>query len=141
MRPSQQFPRLAASACVWRDGLVLLVERARPVAGQWSLPGGHVEPGETAAAAAARELLEETGVEAGLDTFVGLYEVIRHDDTGLLTAHYAIACYTGPWRAGEARAASDARAVRWLPPEDLAQIPTTANLAATVARARALARL
>ena len=58
-------PLLGASACVWRDGHVLMIQRAKPpVTGQWSLPGGHVEPGEAVIDAAHRELLEETGHEA-----------------------------------------------------------------------------
>lgn len=47
------------------DGRVLLIERGwDPYAGQWALPGGHVDPGETSRAAAARELAEEAGVYA-----------------------------------------------------------------------------
>ncbi len=60
----QQFPRLGASACVWKAGKVLLVQRAKAPVGLWSLPGGQVEWGETALAAAERELLEETGITA-----------------------------------------------------------------------------
>ncbi len=141
MTGPHQFPRLAASACVWRDGKVLLIQRARPIAGQWSLPGGHVEPGEATLDAAARELLEETGVTAALTAFVGLYDVIRHDASGLLTAHYAIACYTGLWQSGEAVAASDALAADWLPPGAIAQLLTTNGLADTVLRARSILRL
>ena len=56
---------------------MLLIQRAKPPVGLWSLPGGHVEFGETALEAAARELLEETGVVAELKELVGLYEIIR----------------------------------------------------------------
>ena len=76
MTALQQLPKLGASACVWKDGKVLLVQRAKPPLGLWSLPGGHVEFGETALAAAERELLEESGVTADLTAFVGLYEII-----------------------------------------------------------------
>ena len=59
------WPRCAASAAVLRGREVLLVERAKgALAGYWSLPGGHIEPGETARSAALREVREETGVEA-----------------------------------------------------------------------------
>lgn len=136
-----QFPRLAASACVWREGRVLLIQRARPIAGQWSLPGGHVEPGEATRDAAARELLEETGVTAALTAFVGLYDVIRHDAAGLLTAHYAIACYAGLWQSGEAVAASDALSADWVPPEAIAQLFSTTGLAETVLRAQSFLTL
>src|SRR5215204_6640420 len=115
MTASQQLPTLGASACVWKDGKVLLVERAKPPLGLWSLPGGRVEFGETALAAAERELLEETGVTADLTAFIGLYEIIREKPP----FHYAIACYGGVWRSGEARASSDALDARWLAPAGL----------------------
>ena len=137
----QQFPRLGASACVWRGSKVLLIERAKPPLGMWSLPGGHVEPGELAVAAAERELLEETGLSASLDHFAGLYEVIRHDATGALIFHYAIACYAGLAPEGEAIAASDARSLRWVHPDELGGLNLAPHIAEAVARARALLSL
>ena len=85
----RQLPKLGASACVWRGGRVLLIQRAKPPIGIWSLPGGHVEFGETAHAAAMRELLEETGTTADLTAFVRLYEIIREKPA----VHYAVVCY------------------------------------------------
>ena len=141
MTGAQQFPKLGASACVWRDGHVLLVERAKPPLGLWSLPGGHVEAGETALDAARRELTEETGITATLTAFVGFYEVIRHDSSGTLAAHYAIACYTGLAEEGEAVAASDARALRWVLPGDICRLPLAPNVKDAVLRAQSLLSL
>ena len=134
MTHAQQFPKLGASACVWKDGKVLLVQRAKPPLGLWSLPGGHVELGETALAAAQRELLEESGVTADLTAFVGLFEIIR--DNPLF--HYAIACYGGFWTAGEARASSDALDARWLAPAKLDSLDFAPNVREAIARARTL---
>jgi ADP-ribose pyrophosphatase YjhB (NUDIX family) len=137
MSNSQQFPRLAVSACVWRDGRVLIVRRGKPpITGIWSLPGGRVEPGETLRDAAARELQEETGVSADLQHLVDVAEVIRRDGDGELTYHYAIACFTGPWIAGDGRAASDASDVQWISPDDLEGIDFTPGTAEVVRRAR-----
>jgi len=141
MTQSQQFPRLGASACVWRNGKVLLVERAKPPAGLWSFPGGHVEPGETAIAAARRELQEETGIGAQLVHFVGLYEIIRHGPGGDLALHYAIACYAGLAEPGEPRAASDAKAVQWVDPAELSRFALAPHIAAAAERARHLLNL
>ena len=141
MTGAQQFPKLGASACVWRDGRVLLVERARPPLGLWSLPGGHVEPGETAIDAARRELMEETGITAALACFVGFYEIIRHDSSGALAVHYAIACYTGLAGDGEAVAASDARDLRWVLPGDIGRLPLAPNVKDAILRAQSLLSL
>ncbi|HUQ37644.1 MAG TPA: NUDIX hydrolase [Aestuariivirga sp.] len=134
MTPTQQFPKLGASACVWKDGKVLLIQRAKPPLGLWSLPGGHVEFGETAVAAAARELLEESGVTADLTAFIGLYEIIREKPA----FHYAIACYGGVWRSGEARAASDALDARWAAPSEFDSVDFAPNVREAIAKAKTL---
>ncbi len=64
-------PRVAASAAVFRGDAVLLIQRGKgALQGLWSLPGGHVEPGEPAREAARREVAEETSVQADLKAFV-----------------------------------------------------------------------
>jgi 8-oxo-dGTP diphosphatase len=130
----QQLPKLGASACVWKEGKVLLVQRAKPPLGLWSLPGGEVEFGETAVAAAERELLEESGVTADLTAFIGLYEIILEEPA----LHYAIACFGGMWRSGEAQASSDALEVRWLTPAELDSLDFAPNVREAIARARTL---
>lgn len=134
MTALQQLPKLGASACVWKDGKVLLIQRAKPPLGLWSLPGGHVQFGETALAAAERELLEETGVVADLTAFVGLYEIIRERPA----FHYAIACYGGVWRSGDAHASSDALDTRWVAPLELDSLDFVPNVREAIVRARVL---
>lgn len=141
MSPPQQFPCFGVSACVWRDGKVLLAQRGKLPAGIWALPGGHVEPGELAVDAARRELLEETGLEADLDTLIGVFDVIRRDAAGLITVHYAIACYGGFAPSGEAKAASDAMAVAWADPLALAAFPLAPQVETAILRARLLLKV
>ncbi len=141
MSVPRQFPILGVSACIWRGAHVLLIQRAKPPIGLWALPGGHVEPGETVQEAAHRELLEETGMLASLDTLVGIYDIIRHDAGGQLTMHFAIACFTGLAKAGEPRAASDAKAVRWADPADLGGMALAPNIKTAIGRARQLLSL
>lgn len=138
MTTAQHLPKLGVSASVWRDGKVLLVERAKEPRGIWAFPGGHVEPGESLEQAAARELLEETGLTARFTGLVGLYEVIRRNESGLLTVHYVIACYMGHAEPGEPVAASDAAAVRWADPNRLGNLPLAPNMADAIAKARGL---
>lgn len=129
------YPRLGASACVWRDGRILLVQRGKePWYGVWSLPGGAVELGETARQAARRELLEETGVTADLTRLVDIDDAIMRDHAGAVIKHFAIACFTGPWLSGEPAARDDALAVRWARLDELdglAMTPRTADYVRT----------
>jgi ADP-ribose pyrophosphatase YjhB (NUDIX family) len=138
MTDTQQLPKLGVSASVWKDGRVLLVQRAKPPVGIWAFPGGHVEPGERLEEAAARELHEETGMTARFHGLAGLYDVIRRDAAGLVTVHYVIACFAGIAGPGEPAAASDAMAVTWADPDRLAGYTLAPNMAEAIASARAL---
>jgi 8-oxo-dGTP diphosphatase len=93
-----------------RAGRLLLVERANPPArGRWSLPGGRVEGGETLAAAAARELAEETGLEAAVGEVAGVVERIGEGHHYLIVDLWAeLAGDPEPVAAGDA---ADARLV------------------------------
>jgi 8-oxo-dGTP diphosphatase len=133
MNATLQIPRLGASACVWKTGKVLLVRRAKPPY-LWALPGGSVEFGETAQSAAARELLEETGVRADLNAFAGLYEIILPRTR----FHFAIACYTGLWTSGEPIAASDASEARWMLPGEIAALDLAPRASEAIATATKL---
>ena len=112
----------AASACVWRDNKVLLVQRGRPPGDSlWTLPGGRVEPGETELSAAQRELREETGLLADFHGLVGVYEI------RMAKSRFEIHCFAGLARAGEACAMSDARDVRWVSLGEATVLPLAPN--------------
>ena len=135
MGTAQQFPKLGVSACVWRGGKVLLVQRAKPPVGIWAFPGGHVEPGERLEEAAARELMEETGLTASFSGLLEIYDVIRRDPHGTVTVHYVIACYLGAAGPGEPVAADDAMAAAWADPNNLGGLPLAPNIANAIAKA------
>ena len=133
------WPRLGASTAVFRGGSVLLGERGKgALAGMWSLPGGHVEPGEPAREAARREVLEETGVVAEILGLVDLHEVIRRTTDGAVSWHYVIAVHYGIWQAGEPVAASDCREARFVALTELASVPLTDGAEAIIRRAARL---
>jgi ADP-ribose pyrophosphatase YjhB (NUDIX family) len=131
------WPRCAASAAIFRGPDVLLVQRAKgALQGLWSLPGGHIEPGEPARAAALREVGEETGVEAELAGLLDIHEVIRRDAHGVLEAHYVLAVFFGRWVGGEPAAGGDAAAARFVTTEALGALPMTEGAAQIIKRAR-----
>ena len=103
-------PVPCAGVVCLRGSEVLLIRRgAPPRLGEWSLPGGRIEWGEGAEAAALRELREETGVEAEL---LGLLDVVD----GLFPGrHYLLVDYAARWISGEPRAGDDAADARFWP--------------------------
>jgi ADP-ribose pyrophosphatase YjhB (NUDIX family) len=133
------WPRAAVSTVVFRGDTVLLVERGKsPARGLWSLPGGHIEPGEPRVAAARREVVEETGVTAEIMGLVDLVDVIAHDGEGCLSAHYVIAAHYGRWLSGEPAGASDSRDARFVPLAEVASYRLTEGTARVIGSARCL---
>ncbi len=134
-------PFLAASVACFRGERVLLASRGRPpLDGIYSLPGGLVDPGETLAEAALRELREEVGVEAELIGFVAPVEVIERDAQGRVRVHFVVAAHAARWVSGEPQRGPEARDVRWVTEAEIESHPTTPGLAAVLARAFALMR-
>lgn len=130
------WPRCGASAAIFRGAEVLLVERGKgPLRGLWSLPGGHIEPGEMARDAALREISEETGIEAQLSGLLDIHEVLRHDADGRLTAHYLLVVFFGRWVGGEPAAGDDAAAARFVPMAAVGSLPLTDGAASFIHRA------
>jgi ADP-ribose pyrophosphatase YjhB (NUDIX family) len=123
----------AASAILFRGPSVLLVRRRGPEAdAPWSFPGGHVEAGETAEAAARREVREETGLEA---TLLGRTAIHHHVANG---RRYRITVFHGTADGGEPVAGSDARAARFVPLHRIGALELTPGAAALIQQALTL---
>jgi 8-oxo-dGTP diphosphatase len=117
--PCQGYPMIAplpapvpaVGVVCLREESVLLIRRGTPPRqGEWSLPGGRIEPGERAVDAALRELREETGVEAEI---TGLIDVVD----GLFPEagrHYVLIDYAARWLSGEPVAGDDAMEARFV---------------------------
>jgi len=98
-------PIPAVGVVCLRGDEVLLIRRGKPPRlGEWSLPGGRIEPGEAAVDAALRELREETGVEADIGGLIDVVDGI-FSEAGL---HYVLIDYVATWRSGEPVAGDDA---------------------------------
>ena len=110
-------PEVCVGAVVVVDGRLLLVRRGRgPGAGEWSVPGGRVEPGETLAEAVVRELAEETGLEGVCGELVGWVERIG-DDHHFVILDFEVTVLDGQ----DAVAGDDAAEVAWVPLPDVAE--------------------
>ncbi|MFB3825725.1 MAG: NUDIX hydrolase [Bryobacteraceae bacterium] len=109
-------PILGVGAIIIRRGRVVLVKRGNPpLAGEWSLPGGAVETGETLEQAVRREALEETGLVVQPLKVVQIFERIMRDAAGRPEYHYVLVDYLCRARGGALEAASDAAGAVWAP--------------------------
>jgi len=115
-------PIVGVGAVIIRENRVILVKRASPpLQGEWSLPGGVVELGETLRAAAEREAREETGLIVKAGEVVEVLDRIIPGDRGAPQYHYVLIDFVCTVQGGELLAGGDAADVRWAVESDLAQ--------------------
>jgi mutator protein MutT len=124
MRTYPERPVAGVGAVIFDEARVLLVKRGHaPLKGEWSLPGGAVELGETLEAAVAREVLEETGLVVEVGALVEVVDRVHRDAEGRIEYHYIVVDYLCRLseRSSEGPAAgSDAADVQWVPIDELA---------------------
>jgi ADP-ribose pyrophosphatase len=121
-------PIVGVGAIVVRDGKVLLVKRAAaPSRGLWAIPGGSLELGESLQSGAEREILEETGILIKAGAPVYTFDFLEYDDHKRLQYHFVIVDMEAEYVGGDVRAADDALDARWLSPDDLREMPVSAN--------------
>ena len=113
-------PKVAALAVTVRADKVLLVRRKNePDAGLWGFPGGHVDLGETALSAAARELREETSVIGRPLQYLTNVDVIIRDECGFVTFHFLLAAVLCEYISGEPKADDDVSEAAWVAVDDV----------------------
>ena len=134
-------PFVGVGAVIVQDGKVLLVKRKyEPLAGQWSLPGGAVEVGETLEACLVREMLEETGLEVRVGPVIEVIDRITHDTEGRVMYHFVLVDYLCWPTGGTLCASSDVAEVCFADPNDLRRYELTTKATAVVERALELDR-
>jgi 8-oxo-dGTP diphosphatase len=115
-----------------RDRLLLVRRGTEPGRGLWSVPGGRVEPGETPAAAAVREVEEETGLRVRVEGYAGRVERPGLDGVVYVIDDWFARPVTGV-DPDDVRAGDDADEVRWVRVEDLSGLACVEGLAAALA--------
>ena len=115
-----QQPIVAVGAVVIHRNRVLLVRRGKqPAKGDWAIPGGRVELGESMQAAAAREVLEETGISIKPGELIYYFETIQPDQNGKIQFHYIIFDFMATYLTGEPNPQDDALDARWIAPTEI----------------------
>lgn len=113
-------PIVGVGAVIIDQGRVVLVKRGNPpLLGEWSLPGGVVELGETLRAAAEREAREETGLVVKATEVIEVLDRIIPGEKGAPQYHYVLIDFLCTVQGGELKAGGDAAEARWADRDDL----------------------
>ena len=119
-------------------GVVLIKRRHQPLAGEWSLPGGGVEIGETLQTAVAREVEEETGLVVEVGEVIEVFDRIMLDDQQRVQYHFVLVDYVCRPLGGRLLAGSDAEDIRIVDPAALESLGLTAKAVSVIGRGMAL---
>jgi 8-oxo-dGTP diphosphatase len=132
-------PLVGVGGVVIEGGRTLLIKRGGPpLEGQWSIPGGMLELGETLKDGVYRELLEETGLTVRVGELVEVFERIFPDERGRIRYHFVIHDFLCEVAGGEARAASDVTDVAWATRDELGAYGLTETATRVLLRAFAM---
>jgi 8-oxo-dGTP diphosphatase len=141
-------PVVGVGGVVIDDGRTLLIRRgSEPLRGQWSIPGGTLELGESLEEGVARELLEETGLEVRVLDLIEVFDrIFTEPDAGgggtpqRPKFHYVIVDYLCERISGEPRAGSDVTDVAFATEEELARFQLTTTAIRVLRKAFAMDR-
>lgn len=136
MRQYPERPVVGVGAVIVADGRVVLVKRAHePLKGEWSLPGGSVEVGETLADAVAREVLEETGLRVRVGSLIEVLDRVHRSSDGRVEYHFVLLDYRCTVLSGVLSHGSDASDACWVSRDDLPKYQLSDSAIRVVTRA------
>ncbi len=119
-------PKAAVGAVVIEEGRILLVKRKyAPKKGNWAIPGGSVNLGESLQAAAEREIMEETGLIIKAKEPVYTFDLIERDSKGDVIFHYVVVDLLAEYISGDLYPADDVSDARWFTPDEIDRLETS----------------
>jgi 8-oxo-dGTP diphosphatase len=126
-------PIVGVGAVIVENGRALIVRRgSEPLKGEWSIPGGVLELGETLRQGAEREAREETGLTVKAGEVLEVVDRIMLDPDSKIQYHYVLVDFLCRRVSGEPRPGTDADELRWISPEELAGVPMSDTAAAVL---------
>ncbi len=126
-------PLIGVGALIVENGRVVLIKRGKaPLLGEWSIPGGMLELGETLRQGAEREALEETGLVVRATELLGVFDRVVPDADGNIVYHYVLIDFLCERVSGELRAGGDAADAGWFTPEEVAKLPLAEDTAGVI---------
>ena len=134
-------PLVGVGGVVVLEDRVLLIRRGGPpLEGEWSIPGGMLELGESLREGVRRELEEETGLAVSVQELIEAFDRVTTDAEGRSRYHFVILDYLCEVVSGAARAGSDVVDVAWAREEELERFSLTPTAARVIKRAFEMAR-
>ena len=134
-------PIVGVGGVVIHNDRALLIRRgSAPLEGEWSIPGGMLEIGETILEGVQRELLEETSIEVKVLDLIEVFERVNRDEGGRWKYHFVILDYLCEAVRGEALAGSDVTDVAWARESELSEYSLTPTAARVIQKAFEMAR-
>lgn len=132
-REYPEHPVVGVGAVVVRNGRALIIKRAHePRKGEWSLPGGLLELGESLQDAIRREIKEETTLDVVVGPIIETFDRVHRDDHGRIRYHFVIVDFVCWPTGGEAMPASDADGVAWVSFKEIDDYAVNAHAKAVI---------
>jgi len=126
-------PLVGVGAIVVENCRVALIKRGKqPLLGEWSIPGGMLELGETLRQGAEREALEETGLVVRATELLGVFDRVVPDDAGKTVYHYVLIDFLCEPVSGDLRASGDAAEAKWFTAEDVSPLNLPQDTASVI---------
>jgi ADP-ribose pyrophosphatase len=133
VREYPDHPLVGVGAIIVDAGRVALIKRGKaPLLGEWSIPGGILELGETVRQGAEREALEETGLVVRATELLGVFDRVVLDEAKKCQYHYVLIDFLCERVSGDLRAAGDAADSRWFSAEEVSKLPLPEDTARVI---------